>query len=387
MNKEPKIHMINPKTIQLLSIGKETLLLVLPITAILLAAPATGQAQKAESVKAPDQIVLAGDALDKVSEAYIKGLFDAQDRDETLVKDRLSRDEYNSKQKHRFELHESRKGLGMAYFRTNEGNYGKLLYTWGIGPKLHLKEIVVFDSRSGKTIVRTGRDIVLQKAGHYDLDTGLGTHPNCPLKGKPPNDYRPDLHCTSIYGEDRHLTAVDGASFLFPISENAKAPGQIALADDAFGKVSEAYIKGLFDGEDQDEKLVKDRLSRDEYNSKQKHRFELHESRKGLGLAYFRTNQENYGKLLYTWGVGSKLHLKEIVVFDSRSGKAVVRRGDDIVLQKAGHMDLDSGIGTHLGVRLPNDYHPDLHCGSVYGEDRHLKATDGASFLFPIDAD
>ena len=176
--------MINSKTTQLLSIGKETLLLVLPITAILLAAPATGQAQKAESVKAPDQIVLAGDALDKVSEAYIKGLFDAQDRDETLVKDRLSRDEYNSKQKHRFELHESRKGLGMAYFRTNEGNYGKLLYTWGIGPKLHLKEIVVFDSRSGKVDVRRGDDIVLHKAGHMDLDSGIGTH----LGVRLPND-------------------------------------------------------------------------------------------------------------------------------------------------------------------------------------------------------
>ena len=211
------MHMIISMTTQLLSIGKKTSLLVLPVTAILLAAPAIGQAQKAENAKAPGQIALADDAFGKVSEACIKGLFDGEDHDEKLVKDRLSRDEYNSKQKHRFELHESRKGLGMAYFRTNQENYGKLLYTWGIGPKLHLKEIVVFDSRSGKTIVRTGGDIVLHKAGHYDLDTGLGTHPNCPLKGKLPKDYRPDLHCTSIYGEDRHLKATDGASFLFPI--------------------------------------------------------------------------------------------------------------------------------------------------------------------------
>ena len=213
MNKEPKIHVINPMTIQLLSIGKETLLLVLPITAILLAAPATGQAQKAESVKAPGQIALADDAFGKVSEAYIKGLFDGEDQDEKLVKDRLSRADYNSKQKHRLALHESRKGLGMAYFRTNQENYGKLLYTWGVGSKLHLKEIVVFDSRSGKVDVRRGDDIVLHKAGHMDLDSGIGTH----LGVRLPNDYHPDLHCGSVYGEDRHLKATDGASFLFPI--------------------------------------------------------------------------------------------------------------------------------------------------------------------------
>ena len=208
--------MINSKTTQLLSIGKKTSLLVLPVTAILLAAQPSGLAQKAESVKAPDQIVLAGDALDKVSEAYIKGLFDGEDQDEKLVKDRLSRADYNSKQKHRLALHESRKGLGMAYFRTNEGNYGKLLYTWGIGPKLHLKEIVVFDSQSGKTGVRTDKNIVLDLAGHYDLDTGVGTHATG-KDGYGDDNYRPDLHHGSMYGPDRHLKGIDGASFLFPI--------------------------------------------------------------------------------------------------------------------------------------------------------------------------
>ena len=223
MNNEPKINMIISKAAQLLSIGKNTSLLVLPVTAILLAAQAYGLEQKAESGKAPDQIALADDAFGKVSEAYIKGLFDGEGRDEKffLAKDQLSRADYNSVQKHRFELHESRKGLGMAYFRTNEGNYGKLLYTWGIDLKLHLQEIVVFDSRSGETVVRTAKDIVLQKAGHMDLDDGYGTHPLANGWGaefpRLPNDYRPDIHCSSVYGPDRHLTGTEGASFLFPI--------------------------------------------------------------------------------------------------------------------------------------------------------------------------
>lgn len=80
-----------------------------------------------------------------------------------------------------------------------------------------------------------------------------------------------------------------------------------------------------------------------------------------------------------------------VIVFDSRAGETVVRTAKDIVLQKAGHMDLDDGYGTHplangwgAGLPRPNDYRPDLHCGSVHGPDRHLKGTDGASFLFPI---
>ena len=213
------MHMIISKTTQLLSIGKKTSLLVLPVTAILLAAQASGLAQKAEIAKAPDQIALADDAFGKVSEAYIKSLFDGADRDEKLVKDQLSRADYDSKQKHRFELHQSRKGLGMVYFRTNEGNYGKLLYTWGIGPKLHLMEIVVFDSRSGKTIVRTGRDIVLQSAQHMDLDDRGGLAANRGLKN---DDYRPDLHFSNHDGETMYLRATDGASLLFPIPPSKK---------------------------------------------------------------------------------------------------------------------------------------------------------------------
>ena len=216
--------MITSKATQLLSVGKKTSLLVLPVTAILFAAQPSGLAQKAEIAKAPDQIALTDDAFGKVSEADIKSLFEAEEHDEKLVKDQLSRADYDSKQKHRFELHQSRKGRGIVYFRTNEGNYGKLLYTWGIGPKLHLKEIVVFDSQSGKTVVRTDKNIVLDLAGHYDLDTGVGTH----TKGRDgygDDNYRPDLHHGSMHGPDRHLKGIDGASFLFPIGHGALDAG------------------------------------------------------------------------------------------------------------------------------------------------------------------
>ena len=63
------------------------------------------------------------------------------------------------------------KAGGVAFFHTNGGGYGKLLYTWGIGPKLHLKDIVVFHPQKNLIL----KSIVLEPAGHMDLDTGEGT--------------------------------------------------------------------------------------------------------------------------------------------------------------------------------------------------------------------
>ena len=77
----------------------------------------------------------------------------------------------------------------------------------------------------------------------------------------------------------------------------------------------------------------------------------------------------------------------EVVVFDSQSGKTVVRKDQDIVLSPAEHYDLDTGAGCHAagrhGLRDAN-YCPDLVCGSADGSDGYFAATDGAIFLFPI---
>ena len=220
MSEKKRMQMAFSKVPQLLSINKKASLAVLPIAAIVLAAHASGLVQKAAVERDSSPIVLVDDAFDKVSEAYIEHLFATAEHDGKFVRDRFSHDDYSLKQKHCFELHASRKGLGMAFFRTNEGNYGKLLYTWGVGPKLHLQEVVVFDSQSGKTVVRTDKNISLDLAGHYDLDTGAGSHATWE-DGYGDDHYRPDLRHSSVYGLDRHLEGTDGASFLFPIDNLA----------------------------------------------------------------------------------------------------------------------------------------------------------------------
>ena len=107
-------------------------------------------------------------------------------------------------------------------------------------------------------------------------------------------------------------------------------------------------------------------------------------------IAYFKTNGGNYGKLLFQWQnrtnnsgkQSSYLLLEEIVIYDARSGKGRTING--IMLGSAGHMDLDSGIATGTGTRLPGDYSPDLHFSNVDGVTMYIRGVDGASFLFPV---
>ena len=110
-------------------------------------------------------------------------------------------------------------------------------------------------------------------------------------------------------------------------------------------------------------------------------------------IAYFKTNGGNYGKLVFQWQNGTisnpsgneqapVLLIKEIITYDARSGTS--RTIKDIKLSSAGHMDLDSGIATGTGTRLPGDYSPDLHFSNVDGVTMYIRGIDGASFLFPV---
>ena len=152
------------------------------------------------------------DEYDLVNRKHLEDLFANPKFGMGFVEGKLSRDSYNAKQKGnlRITLKEERKGLGVAYFRTNGKNYGKLLYTWGVGPKLHLKEVVVF--RAKKNLIL--KSIVIGSAGHIDLDTGKGSH----QPGVFDDKYSPDLHFSHVGGELMFLSETDGARLLFPMN-------------------------------------------------------------------------------------------------------------------------------------------------------------------------
>jgi hypothetical protein len=142
-------------------------LLLTTIAAVML--EGCGQAQKPtpSSEAKSDEFAL-------VIRKHLEDLFAKTKAGKNFVEEKLSRDFYNAMQKGKLAklLKEERKGLGVAFFHTNGNNYGKLLYTWGVGPKLHLKEVVVFRAKENLFL----ESIVIGSAGHIDLDTGKGTH-------------------------------------------------------------------------------------------------------------------------------------------------------------------------------------------------------------------
>ncbi len=151
------------------------------------------------------------DEFDLVIRKHLEDLFAKTKAGKNFVEEKLSRDFYNAMQKGKLAklLKEERKGLGVAFFHTNGNNYGKLLYTWGVGPKLHLKEVVVFRAKENLFL----ESIVIGSAGHIDLDTGKGTHKPGVFDGS----YKPDLHFSNVNGQLMFLSETDGARLLFPM--------------------------------------------------------------------------------------------------------------------------------------------------------------------------
>ena len=152
------------------------------------------------------------DEYDLVNREDLKALFANAKLGKGFVEGKLSRESYNANQKGKLRtwLNEKRKGLGVAFFRTNGGSYGKLLYTWGIGPKLHLKDIVVFHAKKNLIL----KSVVLGPTGHIDLDTGEGTH----KAGVFGDKYNPDLHFSRVKEDFMFLSETDGARFIFPMN-------------------------------------------------------------------------------------------------------------------------------------------------------------------------
>ena len=155
----------------------------------------------------------AEDEFDSLNREDLKALFAEKKLAKGFLTGKISRDAYNQNQKGKLRawLNEDRKGWGVAFFHTNGGSYGKLLYTWGIGPKLHLKDIVVFHPKKNLIL----KSVVLGPEGHMDLDTGEGTHNKAGLFGE---RYNPDLHFSHVKKDFMLLSKTNGSRFIFPMN-------------------------------------------------------------------------------------------------------------------------------------------------------------------------
>jgi len=131
------------------------------------------------------------------------------------VKQRLSRSDYNVKQKGKFLLSSKHRGLGIGIVRTNSNQRGKFLFTWGApfnngSPTLIVKEAVIH------RLVKTGdrpivwRNLKIKSSFSLDLDTGQ-------IGGD-----KADIWFHNIDGRTMYIEAVNGAQLEFPMHSLCK---------------------------------------------------------------------------------------------------------------------------------------------------------------------
>ena len=124
---------------------------------------------------------------------------------------KISRKNYNARQKGKFRLWLHRKRLGVGIVKTNRGHYGKFLYTWGesssgsANPDLLISELTLFSNLEKNNRPRRYRNINIPSSYALDIDTGKIE------KGK-----SSDIWFHNVDGVNMSIEAKNGAKLFFP---------------------------------------------------------------------------------------------------------------------------------------------------------------------------
>ncbi len=130
---------------------------------------------------------------------------------------KLSRNDYNSKQKGVLLLSPHRKGLGVAIVHTNKNTRGKFLFTWsGRGdlrgsPLMILRDVTLFGRVQDGFRPRKFREIRVSSSQTVDLDTG-----------RPTQSKDADIWYHAVDAKTIYLEAVNGAKLSFPMETLCK---------------------------------------------------------------------------------------------------------------------------------------------------------------------
>lgn len=135
-----------------------------------------------------------------------------------VIEDRISRAEYDEKQKGRLLLNANHEGMGVAIVQTNENARGKFLFSWSGGPGdlrgaplLILREVTLFGRVEDGSGQHTTREIRVSASQAADLDTGrIG------------DGAAADVRYRNVDGETLYLEAVNGATLTFPTATLCK---------------------------------------------------------------------------------------------------------------------------------------------------------------------
>lgn len=134
------------------------------------------------------------------------------------VQGKLSRTDYNTKQKGALLLSPHRKGMGVAIVHTNKNMRGKFLFTWsGRGdlrgsPLMVLRDVTLYGRVQDGYGPRKYREIRVSASQTIDLDTGRAT------QGQDADIWYHAINANTIY-----LEAVNGAKLSFPMETLCKS--------------------------------------------------------------------------------------------------------------------------------------------------------------------
>jgi hypothetical protein len=128
---------------------------------------------------------------------------------------RLSRQQYNARQKNSFLLNKENQGYGIAIVQSNRGLHGKLLFTWGRPiqsghPSLIIKKAVLYRQVDTGIPSIIHRDINLATSNTFDLDSGKT------------GGQRADIWFHTIDKQTMYIEAVNGAKLFFPMESLCK---------------------------------------------------------------------------------------------------------------------------------------------------------------------
>lgn len=125
---------------------------------------------------------------------------------------KLSRADYNSRQKGRLLLRPGREGMGVAVVHTNGNSWGKFLFTWGGrgdsrgNPLLILRDVTLFGRVEDGHGRKVRREVRIPSSLTADLDSGL--------TGQGGKD---DVWFHNVDGKTMYVEAVNGARISFPL--------------------------------------------------------------------------------------------------------------------------------------------------------------------------
>ncbi len=135
----------------------------------------------------------------------------------STVQGKLSRDDYNTKQKGKLLLGPNRQGMGVAIVHTNKNTRGKFLFTWGGrgdqrgSPLMILRDVTLFGRVEDGFRPKKYREIRVSSSQTVDLDTG-----------RPTQGESADIRYNAVDAKTIYIEAINGAKLSFPMETMCK---------------------------------------------------------------------------------------------------------------------------------------------------------------------